>query len=140
MRTTSDEFSNLHALVVENDAGGMAIIGVVLRHLGIQALIDTDGRDVVGMAHAMKPQPDLIFLDLHMPHISGVEMLRQIRADQALHDTIVIAISSQDADDVIPECQAAGFNGFISKPISRSRLPRQLRRLLRGEAVWESYY
>jgi two-component system cell cycle response regulator DivK len=48
-------------------------------------------------------------------------------------------VTAQDADSEIPKCMAAGFDGFIGKPISRSRFPRQIRRILSGEPVWETY-
>ena len=77
----STEFADVNALVVEDDAGGMAIIGVMMRYLGIKAYINTSGQGVVEMAHAMKPMPNMIFLDINLPRTSGYEILKQIRAD-----------------------------------------------------------
>jgi two-component system cell cycle response regulator DivK len=132
-------FNHVSALAVEDDAGGMAIIGVMLRYLGIKAYINTNGQGVLDMARAMKPIPDLILMDINLPKTTGYEILKEIRADETLKDVIVIAMTAQDADTEIPKCKAAGFDGFIGKPISRSRFPRQLRRILNGEAVWETY-
>ena len=139
MVTSQTEFSNVNALVVEDDAGGMAIIGVMMRYLGIRSYINTTGEGVVEMAHAMKPPPDIIFLDINLPRTTGYEIIKKIRADDKLKDVLVIAVTAQDADSEIPKCKDAGFNGFIGKPISRSRFPRQLRRILSKEAVWETY-
>ncbi len=135
----SSEFENVHALVVEDDAGGMAIIGVMMRYIGIKAFINTTGQGVVQMAHAMNPKPNIIFLDLNLPRTSGYEILKEIRADDALKDVLVVAVTAQDADTEIPKCQEAGFDGYIGKPLSRARFPRQIRRLLAGEPVWETY-
>jgi two-component system cell cycle response regulator DivK len=135
----STEFSEVNALVVEDDAGGMAIIGVMMRYLGIKAYINTTGQGVVEMAHAMKPQPNIIFLDINLPRTTGYDILKQIRADEKLKDVTVVAVTAQDADTEIPKCKEAGFNGYIGKPLSRSRFPRQLRRILSGEEVWETY-
>lgn len=139
MSVDSVDFSRLNALVVEDDAGGMAIIGVMMRYLGIKSYINTTGEGVVQMAHAMNPLPDIIFLDLNLPRTSGYEILVEIRADSSLKDVLVIAVTAQDADVEIPKCKEAGFDGYIGKPISRVRFPRQLRRLLSGEPVWETY-
>lgn len=133
------EFSDVQALVVEDDAGGMAVIGVMLRHLGIKAFINTNGQGVVEMAHALKPMPNVIFLDINLPRTTGYEVLKQIRADEKLKDALVVAVTAQDADTEIPKAKEAGFDGFIGKPINRTRFPRQLRRLLSGEGVWETY-
>lgn len=133
------DFSEVQALVVEDDAGGMAIIGVMMRYIGIKAYINTTGQGVVEMAHAMKPPPNIIFLDINLPRTTGYEVLRQIRADEKLKDVLVVAVTAQDADTEIPKCKEAGFDGYIGKPLSRSRFPKQLRRILSGEAVWETY-
>ncbi|RMG87312.1 MAG: response regulator [Chloroflexi bacterium] len=139
LSSRTSEFANLSAMVVEDDAGGMAIIGVMMRLLGIKAFINTTGEGVIEMAHAMKPLPNIFFLDINLPKTTGYEILKKIRADEKLKDALVIAVTAQDADTEIPKCKEAGFNGFIGKPISRSRFPRQLRRILNGEEVWETY-
>lgn len=137
--TVDINFSKYHALAVEDDAGGMAIIGVMMRYLGMQSYMNTSGEGVVELARAMKPTPNIIFLDLNLPKTTGYEVLKKIRADDKLKGVLVVAVTAQDADTEIPKCMAAGFDGFIGKPISRSRFPRQLRRILSGEPVWETY-
>jgi two-component system cell cycle response regulator DivK len=137
--TLDIDFTKYSALAVEDDAGGMAIIGVMMRYLGMQSYLNTTGDGVVELARAMKPRPDVIFLDINLPKTNGYEVLKQIRADEKLKDVLVVAVTAQDADTEIPRCMAAGFDGFIGKPISRSRFPRQIRRILSGEPVWETY-
>jgi two-component system cell cycle response regulator DivK len=139
MKIDTGGFNDVHALVVEDDAGGMAIIGVMMRYLGINVVINTTGEDVLTIAHAMKPKPNVFFLDINLPRTSGYDIIQQIRSDPEFKDTIVVAVTAQDADTEIPKCRAAGFNAYIGKPISRMRFPRQLRRILSGEPVWETY-
>jgi two-component system, cell cycle response regulator DivK len=133
------DFKNVSALAVEDDAGGMAIIGVMLRYLGVKAYINTNGQGVLEMAHAMKPHPNIILMDINLPNTTGYDILKLIRADEKLKTVKVIAVTAQDADTEIPKCKDAGFDGFIGKPLSRSRFPRQLKRILNGESVWETY-
>jgi two-component system cell cycle response regulator DivK len=137
--TVDINFSNYNALAVEDDAGGIAIIGVMMRYLGMSSYMNTTGEGVVELARAIKPRPSVIFLDLNLPKTNGYEVLKLIRADERLKGVLVVAVTAQDADTEIPKCMAAGFDGFIGKPISRSRFPRQLRRILSGEPVWETY-
>ena len=137
--TLDMDFTKYSALAVEDDAGGMAIIGVMMRYLGMQAYLNTTGDGVVELARAMKPRPDVIFLDINLPKTNGYEILKKIRSDEKLKGVLVVAVTAQDADTEIPKCMAAGFDGFIGKPISRSRFPRQIRRILSGEPVWETY-
>jgi len=137
--TVDIDLTKITALAVEDDAGGMAIIGVMMRYLGMNAFLNTSGEGVVELARAMKPLPNIIFLDLNLPRCSGYDVLKKIRADEKLKGVIVVAVTAQDADTEIPRCMEAGFDGFIGKPISRSRFPRQIRRILAGEPVWETY-
>lgn len=133
------DFKGLSALVVEDDAGGMAIIGVMMRHLGINAYINTTGEGVLEMANAMPNKPDIIFLDINLPKTTGYEIIKELRANERYKESTIVAVTAQDADTEIPKCKEAGFNAYIGKPISRMRFPKQLRRILDGEAVWETY-
>lgn len=133
------DLSKLNALVVEDDAGGMAIIGVMMRYLHIKAYINTTGEGVVPMAKAMRPRPDIVFCDINLPRTTGYEVLKEIRADAELKDTLVIAVTAQDADTEIPKAREAGFDGYIGKPLNRMRFPKQIRRIMAGEEVWETY-
>ena len=139
VNTLEFDFTTTTAIAVEDDAGGVAIIGVLMRYLGMRAYLNTTGRDVIPLAVSMKPPPDIILLDINLPDTTGYDVLKQIRACPELKDVLVIAVTAQDADVEIPKAQAAGFDGFIGKPISRSRFPRQLRRILTGDPVWETY-
>lgn len=135
-RVDKSDFKGLTALVVEDDAGGMAIIGVMMRHLGINAYINTTGDDVLQMANAMPKKPDIIFLDINLPNTTGYEILESLRNVDRYKDCIIVAVTAQDADTEIPKAKTAGFDSYISKPISRMRFPKQLRRILDGEQVW----
>ena len=138
-RTDKNDFKGLHALVVEDDAGGMAIIGVMMRQLGINAFINTTGDGVLEMANAMPEKPAIVFLDINLPNTTGYEILKKLRAHDRYKDVTVVAVTAQDADTEIPKCKEAGFNAYVGKPISRMRFPKQLRRILNGEEVWETY-
>jgi two-component system cell cycle response regulator DivK len=138
-RVDKSDFKGLNALVVEDDAGGMAIIGVMMRHLGINAYINTTGEGVIELANAMPNKPNIIFLDINLPKTTGYEIIKDLRANEAYKEVTIVAVTAQDADTEIPKCKDAGFNAYIGKPISRMRFPKQLRRILDGESVWETY-
>src|SRR5688572_12509068 len=138
-KTDNSEFKGMSALVVEDDAGGMAIIGVMMRYLGINTYINTSGEGVVEMANAMPKAPDIIFLDINLPNTTGYEIIKKLRATERYKDITIVAVTAQDADTEIPKCKEAGFNAYVGKPISRMRFPKQLKRILDGEAVWETY-
>lgn len=138
-RTDNSDFKGLNALIVEDDAGGMAIIGVMMRYLGISAFINTTGNGVLEMANAMPKIPDIIFLDINLPNTTGYDILKKLREQERFEKVTVVAVTAQDADTEIPKAKNAGFDAYIGKPISRMRFPKQLRRILKGEEVWETY-
>jgi two-component system cell cycle response regulator DivK len=82
---------------------------------------------------------DMIFLDLGLPDGDGYEVLAQIKQEAALKDVPVIAVTARDASTEMPKAQAAGFDGFLGKPLNRNRFPDQIRRIMEGEGVWEVY-
>ncbi|MFZ4826674.1 MAG: response regulator [Phototrophicaceae bacterium] len=133
------DLSKINALVIEDDAGGMAIIAVMLRFLNIKSYVNTTGEGVIQMAKSMYPRPDIVLCDINLPRTTGYEILKQIRADEELQQVLVVAVTAQDADTEIPKARAAGFDGYIGKPLNRMRFPKQLRRILAGESVWETY-
>lgn len=61
--------------------------------------------------------PDLVLLDLKMPRIDGIEVLRQIRAQPQLHQVPVIVLSSSDEPRDVRACYENGANSYVRKPV-----------------------
>lgn len=131
------DLSKITALAIEDDLGGVAMISSLMRRLGINATIDSVGIAVLDIAHDMDPPPDIILLDLKLPHKTGFDILRELRQDTQFKNTLIVAITAIDATVVMEKCREAGFDGYISKPLRRERFADQLRRVLRGDSVWE---
>jgi CheY-like chemotaxis protein len=71
--------------------------------------------------------PDVIFLDIHMAGMDGVEVCRYVRRDPRLAEAPVIAISSDTQPALVERVRLAGANGFLSKPIEIATLEEVLR-------------
>ncbi len=71
--------------------------------------------------------PDIIFLDLNMPIMSGLEFLTEIKKDEALKEIPIIIFSTSQFDDIIREAKAHGAHDFISKPNNFNELKKILR-------------
>jgi two-component system, response regulator len=79
-------------------------------------------------------RPDLILLDLHLPGMSGIEVLRALRSDRSYNGTPVIVLTAAGDDEhAILECYAAGANSFLPKPATDKRFAEALK-LLAGPA------
>jgi two-component system cell cycle response regulator DivK len=79
---------------------------------------------------------DLILLDLQLPGKDGYTILQELQEKDGLNDVPVIALTANVMGQDLVQIKAAGFDGFIGKPIDGRRFPDQVRRLLAGESIW----
>ena len=70
------------------------------------------------------PRPGLIFLDIEMPGMTGIEMLKQIKADPALRDITVVMMTGVNDDDQLRAAAAAGANSYTIKPANAEQFLR----------------
>ena len=83
-----------------------------------------------------RARPDLILLDLHLPLMSGIEILRRVRSDPAYAATPIIVLTAAGEDeDLILDCYASGANSFLPKPATDKRFAEALRVLTAGDAT-----
>jgi CheY-like chemotaxis protein/anti-sigma regulatory factor (Ser/Thr protein kinase) len=113
-------------LVVDDHADNRVIVRDMLQPLGFIVAEARDGLEGLAQIEAFKP--DVVILDLVMPVLNGLEMIRRIRQMTA-HDYLVVIVSSASAypDDRIQSLNA-GAQAFIPKPINRSLLIETLQR------------
>jgi len=96
----------------------------------------TSGWQVVEFADTL-PKIDLILMDLRLPYEDGYGALKKVRATPKIKDTIVVAVTAEASQEQLNRARESGFDGFLGKPLDPDRFPEQIRRLLRGEQVWE---
>lgn len=82
------------AFIVEDDPQLVTIFATAMEMAGFRAETAEDGRDALEKLATL--QPDVIMLDVHLPHIAGDDVLRHIRADERLKDTKVV-LSTADS-------------------------------------------
>jgi CheY-like chemotaxis protein len=66
---------------------------------------------------AAAPRPDLILLDLRMPHVSGLEVLAIVKKDPELHVIPVVVLTTSDVEEDRSEALACGVDGYLTKPV-----------------------
>jgi two-component system cell cycle response regulator DivK len=101
------------ALIIEDDERLAMIYAEALRSAGFEPEIIQDGR--TAQTRLQEIIPTLILLDLHLPHISGDELLRQIRADARLQNSVVMLAT---ADAIMAEGLRVDSDLVLLKPIS----------------------
>ncbi len=123
-------------LVVEDNVANFVLIARILGYMGIHCEWKTSGYEVVEYAHTL-PRVDLVLMDIRLPYEDGYSALRKIRSSPNLKDTLVVAVTAEASREQLNRAKAAGFDGFIGKPLDPDRFPDQIRRILNGEPVWE---
>jgi len=113
-------------LIVEDKATSRELLRNILEPRGYAVIEAVDGFD--GLAKASEGLPDLILMDLHMPKLNGMEVLRKLRADPRFASTPVIAITASAMQGDRERALAAGFNGYLTKPVSLDTLRAEISR------------
>jgi CheY-like chemotaxis protein len=107
-------------LVVEDDPVNLMVITRMLRRLGHEADIARDGLEAVRAATAVSY--DIIFMDIMMPELDGIQAARRIRGGDGGEAPMIFAVTA----NVMPEdrnaCFEAGMNDFVTKPIRLSTI------------------
>lgn len=115
-------------LIIEDNPINQALLDYLLRAYGFATLTATDGAG--GLALAVRSRPDLILCDIQMPGMDGLEFARRAKADPILRHVPLIAVTAYamvgDRDRIL----AAGFDGYIAKPIDAEELLGTIQRLL----------
>jgi two-component system, cell cycle response regulator DivK len=120
----------VRVLVVEDNPLNLKLIRDVLQYRGFDVLTAVTGEE--GVATVSGAAPDLVLMDLQLPGIDGYQALRQIRADPHRGKVPVVAVTAFAMKSDIEQAAAAGFDGYIAKPIDVRALPDQLARFLPG--------
>jgi two-component system, cell cycle response regulator DivK len=115
-------------LVVEDNELNLKLFCDLLRAHGYVADPVRDGR--VAVERAREFAPDLIVMDIQMPHVSGLELIERLKDDSELRRTPIMAVTAYAAKGDEERIRAAGAEGYVSKPISVVRFVEAVRALL----------
>lgn len=115
-------------LIVEDNDKNMKLARDVLQSRGYATLEAVTGEDGVRLATERKP--DLILMDIQLPGINGIEALRRIRADPACERIPVVAFTASVMQGDRSQISAAGFDGFIGKPINLKEFTETVKQIL----------
>ena len=119
-------------LIVEDNEKGMKLFRDVLRASGYRTLEATTG--VQALELATEHEPDLVLMDIRLPDINGAEVLSRLRALTRTASIPVLALTAQAMRGDRERFLAAGFDGYISKPVDVVELLGIVRRYCDGNA------
>ena len=115
-------------LVVEDNELNLKLFCDLLRAHEYTAEPVRDGREAVDRARDFKP--DLIIMDIQMPHVTGYEIILELKADEALKAIPVMAVTAYAGREDEERIRAAGADAYVSKPISLARFMDAVRTLI----------
>ena len=122
------------ALIVDDNKLNLETLAVLLDKEGFSAITLTTPRDIFATLDEVG-KVDVVFLDLEYPNDDGLVAINDLREHPALENVPIIAYSVHISE--IHETRAAGFDGFIGKPLDVTTFPQHLERILQGIPVWE---
>jgi two-component system cell cycle response regulator DivK len=119
-------------LVVEDNELNMKLFRDILLATGYRPIEATTGGEALALAaeHA----PDLVLMDIQLPDLDGVQALRRLRADGRTAAIPVLAVTAQAMRGDREQFLAAGFDGYVSKPVNVRELLGTVRRHCEGRA------
>jgi putative two-component system response regulator len=126
---TVNTHSNARILIVDDEETNLKLLDKMLTNAGFNKLVLVgDSRNVINTYNEQRP--DLILLDINMPHIDGYDVMQQL---QELKDPLlppIIILTAQHGKDYLLRSLNAGARDFISKPFDRNELLMRVRNLL----------
>jgi two-component system cell cycle response regulator DivK len=115
-------------LVVEDNELNLKLFCDLLRAHAFVVEPVRDGRE--GVATARTFLPDLIIMDIQMPHVTGYELIQELKGDDDLKHIPVMAVTAYAGRDDEDRIRAAGAAAYVSKPISLMRFMEAVNALL----------
>jgi len=123
-------------LVVEDDLLNRMFLSATLEAHGFDVRMVTDGAYV--LEEAREFAPDLITMDINLPNVSGIDLIKQLRADPALHMVPILAITAYVGKGEEKLVRRVGASDYMPKPISIRPFLASIERLLAGPEAGET--
>ena len=137
-RELSEKFSSLakrselttprSALVVDDDMDFCTIVKEMLKWRGFETRVAYSAADALSKLRHMQPQ--VMLVDIMMPAVDGLELIRKIRSDNKFANTRIIVITARAIMDMLVASKEAGADSFLTKPVSLDELTLAIDRLM----------
>jgi len=118
--------AGLRVLVVDDHVDGAEMLAAMLGLSGHQTRTAHNGPDALAEVRAFRPE--IVFLDIGLPGMSGYDVARQIRSDSTLVGSVLVALTGWGSEDDKRRTKEAGFDFHLTKPVETAALDDVLRR------------
>ena len=107
-------------LLVDDNEGNQDLMALYLEGLPVRCVVASDGQGA--LESIAQSRPDLVLLDVMMPRMSGFEVCRAIKSDEALRDIPVVMVTALDSVVDQDRAKSEGADGYMVKPNDRVEL------------------
>lgn len=115
-------------LYIDDEAANRALL-LAYGQLRSDLQLSVSDNGVSGLDQARQTRPDILLIDMMMPGLNGVEVLQRVRADPQLRTIPCVAVSANAMQTQIDEALEAGFDGYLTKPLSAQDLFLEIERI-----------
>jgi CheY-like chemotaxis protein len=119
-------------LIVEDEEDAAELFAEMMRVSGFRVLKTSSSAPAISIMNAEKP--DIVILDIMMPEVSGLDILRQMRIDPGLSSIPVVVVSAKSMPADIKNGMEAGASTYITKPVGFFDLKEAVERAMSGKA------
>jgi len=118
-------------LMIDDDADFSALAAAHFSRHGYSVTLAPNGKDGLAKARALKP--DVVFLDIMMPEMNGIEVLRELKAADETAEVPVIVMSGKYMDSGMTDlfAQEGNFKAFFPKPVVLAQLQKKVEELVK---------
>ncbi|MEO6700643.1 MAG: response regulator, partial [Jatrophihabitantaceae bacterium] len=124
-----ERFADARVLIIDDNLDNLDLMAAVLGRAGLRH-VRTESQVLETTSLLASSEPDLIVLDLHMPHVDGFAMLREVMAFAAGSYLPVLVVSADISRDALHRALAGGARDFVTKPFDTVELLLRVRNLL----------
>lgn len=117
-------------LIVDDIPENIQILGEMIKDFDLDVKIAEGGEEAIEIIDSFTP--DIILLDLMMPHVNGWDVIDHVRKKYSKNEMVIIVVSLLSNKDNIDECYELGANDYIIKPVIKARLISSIESHLRN--------
>lgn len=117
-------------LIIDDIPENIQTLGEMIKDFDLDVKIAEGGQEAIDIIDSYTP--DIILLDLMMPHVNGWDVIDYVRKKYSKNEMVIIVVSLLNNKDNIDECYELGVNDYINKPVIKARLTSSIESHLRN--------
>ncbi len=131
--------TKLRIFYTDDDEDDQLLFTEIIKNIdkGHQVLLQSHGAELIDVLKENTIAPDLVFLDLNMPHKNGMQVLKEMKDDDDLSKLPVVIFSTSNNLENVEYCKELGANGYICKPTSFTDMRKIFEKVL--EMDWHHH-